>query len=412
MNFKKQVAGSMGMLAVITTFAIGTPSYSADYNLTTTLNTTNANLEAMIASGAATGKLTASQAASFRAQLAGISQMQASFNADGNFNSNELSQLMQRYTTLTSQVNTAVTSGNPNIGVDLGGGYGGGFFGRNTDLVTAAADFEMKVAQNLYSGRITAASAQNLRDQLALVRQRQITFEADGRLNRDEASQLRTQYASLNTQLTALASAPGGRGGRWGGGRRDVSEFTATGANIEAQIATNLASGRISPATAASLRAQLATVRRSQAAYLNNGTIGVNEANSLRTAYANLSTQVNTAIAAGTGGRGGGWGRGGGYGGGGSGGIYGAGYVDQLQAQMNVKINTGVSSRLLTRNEARNLQNQMEVIASQEARLRTGGLNSRERMTLIKRLQDLSAKIDRDLADNQTAGRGRGGRYY
>jgi hypothetical protein len=79
---------------------------------------------------------------------------------------------------------------------------------------------------------------------------------------------------------------------------------------------------------------------------------------------------------------------------------------------MNVKINTGVSSRLLTRNEARNLQNQMEVIASQEARLRTGGLNSRERMTLIKRLQDLSAKIDRDLADNQTAGRGRGGRYY
>jgi hypothetical protein len=338
MSFKKNLSASVGLLAVISTFAIGIPSYSADYQLQATLNTTAQNLDSLISSGISSGKLSVAQGANFRAQLSAITQAQASFAADGRLSSNEVSDLTQRFGALTTQVNSAVNSGV--IGGGFGGGYGGGGYGggfnsnanfgsnwTNTpaEFTTFANNLETAIQTNLAAGKLGAQQAASLRAQIASTVQMQNSFMADGRLSRSEASQLRDRFYNLNQAVLAQSN---GTGGQWGNG---------------------------------------------------NGHYG-----------------------------GGGWNHNGGV----NGGAYSGAYIDNLQAQMQTKISTGISSRFLTRSEARSLQNEMSAIMQQESRLRVNGLNSKERMRLVTRLQDLNAKIDAQIADRQTAGGRHGGRGW
>src|SRR6184192_2794089 len=108
---------SIALLALLSALSINVPTNAFDFggnanlNASGNLNATGANLESMISTGLSAGKLSAAQAATFRAQLSQIGQVQAGYTADGRLSTSELSDLTSRFTTLTSQVNAAIAAG-------------------------------------------------------------------------------------------------------------------------------------------------------------------------------------------------------------------------------------------------------------------------------------------------------------
>ena len=69
------------------------------------------------------------------------------------------------------------------------------------------------------------------------------------------------------------------------------------------------------------------------------------------------------------------------------------GNVNQKEAQIAQRINQGVRSGALTRNEAQNLRIRLSQIQRLEQVYRRGGLNMAERRDLDRRLDALSASV-------------------
>jgi hypothetical protein len=89
---------------------------------------------------------------------------------------------------------------------------------------------------------------------------------------------------------------------------------------------------------------------------------------------------------------GGGWG----YGGGNF-----RGSINSTQAQLQARINQGIASGRLSRQEAARLQNKLAQVAALEARMRASGarLTWNERNKLNKQLSNLNVQITRELND-------------
>lgn len=86
--------------------------------------------------------------------------------------------------------------------------------------------------------------------------------------------------------------------------------------------------------------------------------------------------------------------------------------INGTQAQLQMRINAGVRSGALTRQEAFNLQKKLQRISQLEARFRMSGnqLSFRERNKLSNELSDLNRDIQRQLFDSDTRFRNRFGR--
>jgi hypothetical protein len=78
--------------------------------------------------------------------------------------------------------------------------------------------------------------------------------------------------------------------------------------------------------------------------------------------------------------------------------------INVNQAALQQRINAGVRTGLLTRNEAQNLRTKMARLNYLEARLRNSGrgLSFSERARLNRELSQLNVQINRQLADSQT----------
>jgi hypothetical protein len=89
------------------------------------------------------------------------------------------------------------------------------------------------------------------------------------------------------------------------------------------------------------------------------------------------------------------------------------GNIDNTQARLQSRLNTGLSSGRLTQSEYNRLLNQYNRIAAQEARFAASGssLNYRERIALQNRLNSLRAQMQRELNDRQRMGN-RGGNWW
>lgn len=74
--------------------------------------------------------------------------------------------------------------------------------------------------------------------------------------------------------------------------------------------------------------------------------------------------------------------------------------VNATQAQLQAKINLGIRTGALTRNEARDLQNKMYEYSRLESSMRRNGLSFGERNRLSARLSKLSMEIQRQLSDS------------
>jgi len=75
--------------------------------------------------------------------------------------------------------------------------------------------------------------------------------------------------------------------------------------------------------------------------------------------------------------------------------------INQRQQQLDQRIDQGVRSGALNRNEAYRLRSEFRQIAQLEARYRVGGLSMRERADLDRRFDALSAKIRIQKNDRQ-----------
>lgn len=75
--------------------------------------------------------------------------------------------------------------------------------------------------------------------------------------------------------------------------------------------------------------------------------------------------------------------------------------INQRQQQLDRKIDQGVRSGALNRNEAFRLRAEFRQIAQLEARYRVGGLSFRERADLDRRFDRLNAKIKIEKRDRQ-----------
>ncbi|MCC6980818.1 MAG: hypothetical protein IT343_21035 [Candidatus Melainabacteria bacterium] len=81
-------------------------------------------------------------------------------------------------------------------------------------------------------------------------------------------------------------------------------------------------------------------------------------------------------------------------------GFRGYGNINSRQAQLQARINNGISSRRLSRSEAAKLQYKMNRIGNLESRMRaSGGLSFRERNNLNRQLASLRNEINRDMND-------------
>jgi hypothetical protein len=130
MKFAKVIAASLALAAVLGTTVVssaeaksfksllnsvtgrGNSFYNQNNNAAlSALSNTAATLQGMIQNGVATGRITGAQAANFQAQLGQIGDLQANFMADGSLSGSEIQNLTQQFTSLTTQVNGALSVG-------------------------------------------------------------------------------------------------------------------------------------------------------------------------------------------------------------------------------------------------------------------------------------------------------------
>lgn len=74
--------------------------------------------------------------------------------------------------------------------------------------------------------------------------------------------------------------------------------------------------------------------------------------------------------------------------------------INATRAQLQMKVNTGIRTGALTRNEARDLQNKLNEYSRLEFSMRRNGLSFSERNRLNAKLSKLNMEIQRKLTDS------------
>jgi hypothetical protein len=148
MNARKLFASSLALAAVLATVTVSAPAeaqslksifnnltgrggggYNANASVTiNALQNTAATLDSMISNGLATGRISPAQASNFRAQLSQIAGAQNNMIASGTLNASAVQSLTGQYTSLTTQVNAALSgSYGGNFGYGVPGYYNSGY---------------------------------------------------------------------------------------------------------------------------------------------------------------------------------------------------------------------------------------------------------------------------------------------
>lgn len=162
-------------------------------------------------------------------------------------------------------------------------------------------------------------------------------------------------------------------------------------ANLDARIDAGVRSGELSRAEAASLRAEYSAVADLEMRYRMGG-LSQWERQDLDRRYDGISARIRYD----RGDRDDRWG--------------GWTAIDQRQAQLDRRIDRGLRSGQLTRNEAYRLRSEFQTIARLETRYRAGGLSQWERADLDRRFDALADRIRWERRDSDRYSYGYGPR--
>lgn len=308
----------------------------------------------------------------------------------------------------------------------LGNRYPGSVVDSQADIKTTINNRQGEVEQEIEagsaSGQLTTAEEQELRAQLNHVAFLEGSYLTDGTLAPNEIQSLvdeltntsrKLQTYLTNTAVTGYAgtvrtSRHGSYRdmlGRYGGRRSDeaaASNQTAIKAivdskqaELDSKIQTGLANGSLTLTEARNLRIELQKIHASESSFLADASLSYSEEKQLTDQLASLDRLIQAQTARWTArnhGRGHGYGR-----------NRTTSEVRGYSSLLRQRIETGISSGRLTRTEASRLRQLEAQTSGLERQLRaTGGrMTHQEERQLLSQLDNLNAKITRELNDKQ-----------
>jgi hypothetical protein len=282
-----------------------------------------------------------------------------------------------------------------------------------TNINTRQGQLEQEIAAGVASGQLNAAEESELRTQLTGVANMQGQYLAvgGGKLNNIQIQSLLNELSAVTTKLqayltnaTTVSTTPNARRhDQWFRHNRENEGYSynraANGhidsyqAEIGASIESALTSGKISAATAQSLRTQLNATDTTQALMTADGRLAQSESDQLMVKLDAIKNKLAQEIANGQRWRG----RGNHYG-------WGHGDADTTaygQSMLRQRIYDGLRSGKLSRSEADRLLRSEQQIASVEAQLQASGrLTHTEQRRLLADRERLNLQINQELTDH------------
>lgn len=322
------------------------------------LNTTEAKIRTRIDAGLASGQLSAATASDMRIELNRIISLQGTYVGDGSLAYGEAQALVTSLSSLESRLNQElaahpVGSNSTHVATDFG---------------AKIQQLHTRVTAGLQAGRLTADEAHDLRHKLDALAAKESTFDDDG-YSGWERHQLMSELSSITAQLDQfLASGPETNNG-----------IQSRIDRLQAEVAANLRSGRLTPEEARDLRGQIRLVAN-QANDDDGITPGerfrlnseLNRISAhLRDFLAGGNTTVDTSIQA---------------------------RIDQLET----KISTNFRSGNLTAREARDLRISVEALSARENSFDDYGYSPWERSQLVAEIDRINARLNALLANGTT----------
>ena len=168
-----------------------------------------------------------------------------------------------------------------------------------TPLATQRAAFETRVDTDVRSGALSQSTGTRLKYDYYELVQLEARYGADRRFTTQERSELADRYGALTQALadgSYDSSGPGygdDRGSDTGYGSGDRTESVAEGqAEFNARVNAAVTARRITRAAGTRLRADYATLVRTEAAYLRDGRLNASERDELEAQLDALDVRV------------------------------------------------------------------------------------------------------------------------
>ncbi len=252
----------------------------------------------------------------------------------------------------------------------------------------AARDTQLtnRIIDAINANKLSPAETQNLKNQMDNIK----SMEARYRSNSANGQLGPIETASLNAEMNKVESTLNQLVGTTIGGTVTANVDTSDGAfaDVRGRITRNLASGRLTIEEARNLKEQYDRAWNERNNFKGDGVISVEENNRLSQLLEDLKRSVasNTRDSQAWNG------------------------IDGQQAAQAKRIEDGIASGRINRNEYEQLKSESDRIASFEARARANGLQLGETITLATDLNNLNTRLTASLTNNNTAdGRPGGG---
>ncbi|MBX9949581.1 MAG: hypothetical protein K2Y39_10460 [Candidatus Obscuribacterales bacterium] len=212
MRISRKLAGAASLIAIASAFTFVQPSHANDlvdfFQNTLGVNVTNlrnpqsfarthfqskrSEIEANISFALSSGRINAAQAASLRAELAGLSNLQIAYEADGYLSVSEARTLSDKFASLDNRVDrfVATTPGGWGYGNRFGDRFGNGFGGR-------------------FGDRRFLSAVTSVRSEISDLRNRVETGKLQRRLSINEYNLFKDRLADQERKLDRMARSNG-----------------------------------------------------------------------------------------------------------------------------------------------------------------------------------------------------------
>lgn len=292
------LSGKQSVLLVISALVTVAPCYSLNFDdllrsylgagtktseipaseqgiIKTNINTRQAQLEAQMQAGVASGQLTPQEATDLKANLDQIALLEGQYLADGNYNRFEVQTLLDDLNNFSMKLNTYLTNASTTASIPVPGattplpqgkswyrrysrdndGYLSQLAAFQADIDTKQAQLDAQITEATVQGRINWSETNSLRAELNRIAQNESQFTSHGRLSYRESQQLIQDLDALTVRLTTLTSRP--RSHRWDrGGRHHRGGSTFIDQNqslLRQRIQAGINSGRLTRSEATRL---------------------------------------------------------------------------------------------------------------------------------------------------------------
>lgn len=236
MRISKKLAGAASLIAIASAFTFVQPSHANDlvdfFQNTLGVNVTNlrnpqsfarthfqskrSEIEANISFALSSGRINASQAASLRAELAGLSNLQVAYEADGYLSVSEARTLSDKFASLDNRVDrfVATAPGGWGYGNRFGNGFGGRFGDRRfmsavTSVRSEISDMRNRVETGKLQRRLSINEYNLFKDRLAdQERKLDRMARSNGRFDQREFEKITDSLRKLDNLIVSALRTP------------------------------------------------------------------------------------------------------------------------------------------------------------------------------------------------------------